>query len=348
MDETELLDLRANQRFLAEEFVRRGITVRIFDPLAEVIEAVYGEHQEYLLDIDSSLVSYPASVALANKHITKLILQEANISVARGEKFESDQMAEAKAYATKLGYPVVLKPSAGSQGDGVYSGIADEQEFDEALKSIIKLDFPHGFLVEEHFEGTVVRIFITREGAYAALCYEPASVTGDGQHTVRELVDQESERRMYPRINCLGPIELDDVARKYLGKSGLDFQSVPAAGEKIFMRLSTNVSKGGTCEDFTDDIHPSLLEIAHRVLAECYDMPYIGIDLISRDPRSSQTAESYRILEVNPRPGIGVHMAPGKGQGRNIAATIADLIFPETKKHIPAISVEASFRKIGE
>jgi cyanophycin synthetase len=49
-----------------------------------------------------------------------------------------------------------------------------------------------------------------------------------------------------------------------------------------------------------------------------------------RDISQQQAGDSYRILEINSVPGIGIHIAPGRGQPRNVAAFIVDIIFPET------------------
>ena len=43
-----------------------------------------------------------------------------------------------------------------------------------------------------------------------------------------------------------------------------------------------------------------------------------------------QTADSYRVLEINSLPGIGMHINPGKGSSRNTAGMIVDMLFPET------------------
>ena len=51
---------------------------------------------------------------------------------------------------------------------------------------------------------------------------------------------------------------------------------------------------------------------------------------MTTDIGAPQTGESYRIIEVNSLPGIGMHIAPGQGRPRNVAGYLADLIFPET------------------
>ena len=55
-----------------------------------------------------------------------------------------------------------------------------------------------------------------------------------------------------------------------------------------------------------------------------------GLDFMSSDITCEQRADSYRIFEMNSLPGIGMHIAPGRGVSRNSAAIIADMIFPET------------------
>ena len=57
---------------------------------------------------------------------------------------------------------------------------------------------------------------------------------------------------------------------------------------------------------------------------------YAGLDFMTTDISAPQDRSSYRIIEVNSLPDIGMHLAPGRGKPRNVAGMLADLIFPET------------------
>lgn len=332
IEEAQLEQLRANQRFLVRELLRRGVSVRLVDRNYELLEASFGDHKELLLDIDSSLVPYSTSIVSGNKHLTKLVLEAAGISIPRGKEFFRNQKEYALEYALELGLPVVAKPSLGVAGDQVHLNLEHLPEVEAAIDQIIYHRGEAGYVIEEFFDASEYRVFITRDGQYAVLYREPAYVIGDGEHNLIELARIESERRMNPRKNSLGPILMDEIAEKFLRKNGRTFQHVPAPGEKVQVRPNSNIGTGGVSEDYTDKAHPSVLEIAARALAAFPGMPYAGLDLMTNDITISQTSESYRIIEVNSLPGIGMHLAPGRGAPRDVARMLADMVFPETRQ----------------
>ena len=332
MEENELKALRANQYFLVREFERRGIKVSALDLENELLEARYGNHVEHLLNIDSSLMSYTASVVSGQKWVAKKILKSAGISVPAGTPFLAAEPEKALLFAARARYPLVIKPVFGIQGEEVHTGVEYAAEILPIVSGIRERHGNIPLLIEEQFEAVEYRIFVTRSGNTAVLHRDPAHVTGNGYDSIERLVETESFRRTHPRSNCLCPILLDEVVDKFLRKSGRTLQHVPAKGEKVYLRGNSNVKSGGMCEDVTDSVHASVIEIAARVLSAFPCMPYAGIDFMTRDISAAQTAADYRIIEVNSLPGIGIHMAPGKGKARNVAGWLADMIFPETER----------------
>ena len=87
---------------------------------------------------------------------------------------------------------------------------------------------------------------------------------------------------------------------------------------------------GGICEDYTDRVHPSVIEIGLEVLKAFPGLPYVGIDFMTNSIEKKQTDDSYRIIEINTVPGIHMHFRPAIGKSRNIAKYIVDMIYPET------------------
>ena len=332
MKETlRLNELRANQRFLATELISRGIEVTLFDRNNEVLEATLGNHRELLSDIDSSIMPYTASVIAGSKSLTKRLLHRAGITTPRGHYFPSEEVIEIARYANEVvGFPVVVKPSFGVQGENVFTALESVDEVYAAVQAIVNDSGPQEILVEEYFEGHEFRVFMTARGGFAALHREPAHVIGDGTHSIELLAQWESYRRAHPRKNCLCPIALDGESAHYLKRRGLSVSSVPRLGQKVYLRGSSNVKKGGIPTDVTDLIHPSVREICARTLAAIPGLPYAGIDFMCGDIRKMQEGSSYRVLEINSVPGIGIHIAPGRGRPRNVAGMIVDMIFPET------------------
>ena len=331
LDNSELLNLHTNQRLLIMEMQSRGINVEIIYKKMELIKAEYGKHIEWILDRDSSITPYSVSIVCGDKYITKKILEQNSISVPIGEKFFPNEWELSILYAKKIGFPVVVKPVFGSHGDNIYMDIENEIELEEIVKNIFVSEQKVPFIIEKQFDGKEYRVFLTKEGKYAALHREPAHVIGDGKHTILELIKIENEKRK-ERTNCLCPIAIDEITQIYMNKNNISMQDIPNEDEKVYLRHNSNVAKGGLCIDYTDKIHPSVIENCKRILETFSGLSYLGIDYMSKDIFAEQTSDMYNIVEVNTVPGIHMHMKPSEGQPRNVAKYMVDMIFPETKE----------------
>lgn len=322
--------LHTNQRLLVEELQRRKVKVSLIDQEIELLEAEYKGHKEFLLDRYSSIFPFPVTKFSSDKYLVKCMLRDNNISVPEGSLFDRTNQAAAFEYAKTLHFPIVLKPNWGSHGDHVYMNIDGISKLKKTIEIFIEENKDMPFIIEEQFEGKEYRIFITRNDDFAAVYREPAFVIGNGINTIEQLAIKESDLRMNPRTTCLCPVSIDPEVVDFLQMQNKDLNFIPDKDEKIYLRSNSNVSKGGFCEDATDIVHPDIIKIAKKVLSIFRGMPYLGIDLISKNISDKQSKNTYRIIEINSNPGFTLHMLPGKGKARNVAGYAADLIFPET------------------
>ena len=325
-----ILEMRINITYLARELDRRGAFVELLDWDHQALRVRLAGREEILCDIDSSRTPYYVAVLAGNKELAKENLRRAGISVPEGRCFRYDDRFEALEYAPALGYPVVVKPCTGTQGEQVHVGLQDVAEVMDAIEELREYCGDEPFLVERQIEGREYRILILCDGHFAVLHRDPAHVIGNGKDAIRALAEAESARRLAPPPGCLCPIALDAEAERFLKKQGLSLSSVPAAGEKVYLRGNSNLKTGGVCTDYTDRVHASAVEIAKRALAAFPGMPYAGLDFISQDITAPQTPERCSIIEVNPLPAIGPHCAPARGAPQPVAAWLANLIFPES------------------
>lgn len=340
--EKNFSELHTNQRLLLQELETRGVKIEVLVPELEIVRARYGKHVELLLDRSGSRCPYGSSIIASDKYVTKQLLLQTGLEAPRGEQFYPDQRKDALRYAEAMGFPLVLKPTNGSHGECCFTDIESIEEVEAAIDSFVLAQGPsQPFIIEEQFEGLEYRVFITKYGDFAVLHREPASVTGDGRQSIHELISSENYRRMHPRQGSLCRIVVDDQVRTHLKRQNLSLESVPEAGEKIFLRRNSNVALGGIPVDCTDDAHNSLVRIARHALAVVPGLAYAGVDIISKDVTGGQTSESYRILEINSNPGLHMHESPGEGRGQPVSKYLADVIFPETRyacrDRVPAV-----------
>src|SRR5690606_20306633 len=118
-------------------------------------------------------------------------------------------------------------------------------------------------MVERFLPGSDYRLLVVGDRLVAASRRDPPQVVGDGEHTVRELVDivNADPRRGEGHATALTKIRFDDIALGCLAVQGLAADSVPARGSRVVLRNNANLSTGGTATDVTDEVHP---EVAAR------------------------------------------------------------------------------------
>ena len=329
VDEYELSQLHTNQRLFIMEMQSRGINVDVIYKEMEIIRAEYGNHIEWILDRDSSITPYSVSIICGDKYVTKKILEQSEISVPTGEKFFPEEWKLSILYARKIGFPVVIKPVFGSHGDHIYMDIENETELEHIVTNVFVNGIKKPFIIEKQFEGKEYRVFLTKNGDYAVLHRDPASVIGDGKHTISELIEIENEKRK-ERTNSLCPIAVDEITEIYMKKNNISMDDIPEENKKVYLRHNSNIAKGGLCIDYTDKIHNSVIENCKKILETFSGLSYVGIDYMSKNIEENQTEDMYNIVEVNTVPGIHMHMRPSHGEPRNVAKYMVDLIFPET------------------
>ncbi len=112
----------------------------------------------------------------------------------------------------------------------------------------------------------------------------PGHVVGDGEHTIEELVEivNEDPRRGIGHEKVLTRLEFDHQAERLLELKGYGRESVPPAGEVVYLRSTGNLSTGGTAIDVTDVVHPDNREMAVRA-AQAIGLDVGGVDFLTTD-----------------------------------------------------------------
>ena len=339
-------NLHSNQKILIYEMLKRGISVEVLDEKFELIKASYNGHDELIYDRDSSIMPYNVSVLAGDKGITKQILQSNGISVPIGEVFNVSDYESILQTFNYFDTPVVIKPVFGSHGYDVYTDLSTEEQVKISLDKIINnRGNDIKVLIEEYFDANEYRVFVTKNKDYAVLHRDPAHVYGNGVNTIEELIKIENNRRMNPRTNALCEILVDEEMYNYMSKNGISMDYVPSKGDKVYLRPNSNVAMGGICEDYTDKVHPSVIDVGMRVLASFPGLPYVGIDYMTNSIEKEQSNDSYRIIEINTVPGVHMHYRPAVGKSQNIAKYMVDLIFPETKEKSDERGIQKSLKR---
>ena len=297
-------------------------------------------HGKYQRRIQATVTSETRHIAVeiaSDKELTNRILHDLGLPVPRQQLAYDAE--EAVAAASKLGFPVVVKPLDGNHGRGVSINLTTPEQVETAFG---KAEERSGTVIVETFQpGNDYRILVVNGKVLAVAERVPGHVTGDGVHTIEQLIEQVNSdpRRGVGHEKVLTRLELDHQAHRLLEAAGLTLESVPEEGRIVYLRSTGNLSTGGTSIDRTDAIHYDNRVMAERAV-RAVGLDVGGVDYISPDISKSYKEVGGSIVEINAAPGFRMHTSPTEGTPRDVAGPVIDLLFPPgTPYRIPIAAI---------
>lgn len=302
-----------------------------------MVQFGWGSKQRRIQAAETDLTSAISESIAQDKDLTKMLLDAAGVPVPLGRSVTTAE--DAWAAAQELGGPVVVKPRDGSQGRGVAVNIETRERVIQAFE--VAEEISSEVIVERYIPDHDFRLLVVGGALVAASRRDPPQVTGDGVHTIRQLVEQVNADplRGDGHATSLTKIRFDDIALATLKKQGFDAESVPAPGTLIFLRNNANLSTGGSATDVTDEVHP---EMAARAVsaARMIGLDICGVDVVAESVHYPLEEQNGGVVEVNAAPGLRMHLNPSFGKGRAVGeAIIANMFADGEDGRIPLVAV---------
>ena len=323
---------------LIDEAVSRDIPFIRLDRHS-LVQFGHGVHQQRIRATMTSQTSAIGVDVASDKSLTNRLLDSAGLPVPRSAVVET--VDEAVAAAKRLGYPCVVKPLDGNHGRGVHLDLRSEEAVRAAFAGALAQSRAGDVVVETYVFGNDYRCLVIG-GKVAAIAERvPASVTGDGEHTVRELVDiaNSDPRRGIGHEKVLTRIRVDAAAEELVRAQGHEMDEVLPDGTWVKLALTGNMSTGGTSIDRTIEAHPDNVEIAETA-AQIIGLDVAGIDFICPDITTPVRETGGAIVEVNAAPGFRMHTHPTEGEPQYVARPVIDSLFPAgSSARIPILAV---------
>lgn len=344
-DIQKLREIREEERLgpstgsIVEEAIKRNIPfIRLNG--RSLVQLGYGINQKRIQATVASSTSSIAVEIACDKEDTKLLLESAQIPVPKGRICVD--LEDLEAAANRIGYPLVTKPINGNHGKGATT---DLKNWDELLMGYEAAKvYSRSVIVEKFITGYDHRILVINYKFVAAAKRTPASVVGDGKHTIQELIDivNSDPRRGYGHEKVLTSIKVDKFTQQILDDKGYTLDTVLVKDYELLLKPTANISTGGTAEDITDYVHPSNVFMCERI-ARIIGLDICGIDIMAPDLSIPITENGGAILEVNAAPGFRMHLEPTEGIARNVAEPVIDMLYPPgTSARIPIIAVSGT------
>lgn len=269
-----------------------------------------------------------------NKDVSKRILEEAGIAISKGYILKYNDAPNVKMNLfNALKKPLVVKPANSLQGNNVHLNITSRYKYNKAIREIYdthskrKVDI----LVEQMFMGDEYRVLATQDKILSVIKRIAANIVGDGTSTIEELITEKNLHPIRTEMSTYKDIIIDKRIIGFLKKQGLKLSSIVKRGERVFLHPSgpLDISLGGDTIDVTDDIHPSVHEIVKVIMKSMPGLALTGIDYITKDIEAPQTADNYRIIEINASPSLDWNEFPLEGPRRRIAYEFLKIMFPK-------------------
>ncbi|MDY7083480.1 MAG: cyanophycin synthetase [Actinomycetota bacterium] len=315
---------------------RRGIPVERYDDLS-LLRLGWGNRRRLAWAAMTDQTSGVGIDIAGDKQVTRRLLTEAGVPMPEGGAART--LENALAWLKRLGGPVVVKPRRGSQGEHVALNLCTPEQVEAAFRAA-----GEDVIVERQLDGRDYRVLVVAGEVVAAAERIAAHVVGDGRSTIDELVERVNAdpRRGVGHSRVLTRVT---PVPALLERQNLTARSVPAAGRRVWLADTGNLSTGATSHDVTDDVHPEVKRLCLRVAAQL-GLDIAGIDLrlpgIGEPAPPVEAGSEVRagVIEVNAVPGLRMHLAPVRGRSRDVGDAIVRAMYPAgSDGRIPTVAI---------
>lgn len=326
--------LRTARKYLRQRGIHTGLTNALLADraMARGIELLPDEQRRLTIRVrgrvqwfngsKSNLNGLLAKRCALHKDITSRLLRSSGLNAPENAVFAASQVHRAWAWAEPI-TPVVVKPNTGGSGALVHLNITDAAEFARAFEAVERAG--EQVLVEQFVRGVEHRVLMVYGKVAAAARRVPANVIGDGRSSVVKLIEAKNRARVKSRNPTHFELVIDEITTLELARQQLELDSVPADGQQIWLRSTSNVHSGGDGVDATDELRPEEIALAERAIRAIPGLRLAGLDmLLPRDGVGSTPC----VLEVNSSPMISGHHFPWVGQERDVAGMLLDAMLP--------------------
>ena len=209
--------------------------------------------------------------------------------------------------AREIGYPVVIKPADRDRSEGVVMDVMSDKEVPAAFDAA--REWSDRTLVETRIPGVCHRLVTFQNTFVFAFTRHPKAVEGDGESTVKELVEAANQKRNKQATHVQNKVfPFDEDAMDCLREQGLTPNSIPEEDQIVLLRSVNSLDDGGHSETVTDKVHPENIWLAERI-SRHLRLESMGLDLISTDVTKPWFETGACITEVNAMPQIGENSA---------------------------------------
>lgn len=294
----------------------KGISYEYFGPFHRgmILTKKNGLHA-FIYKSATSLNNHSSRIISHSKVFTVKFLRQAGIPTS--EQYRIKTLEGLQEVFTQV-KDIVVKPADSKGGNGV-TMLPSNEELQLAFEFAKK--YSNTIIVERYIPGENYRFLVLDDKVLSIVHRDPPFIIGDGVSTIRSLVE---DKNLIEQQKGVPSIKFSAETLRVLKHQNITPKTVPTTGQKVFVRLTGNLSKGATARDITDLVPEKHKKVAIAG-AKALGLRFAGVDIICQDIYSDST-QSY-IIEINATPGLKMHYFEEIGQKRNVAEAIIDAIY---------------------
>ncbi|WP_028596444.1 hypothetical protein [Paenibacillus assamensis] len=267
-----------------------------------------------------------------NKEASNLLLERAGLPVPA--YIVVPQMCDEAEHFLHTYRNVTVKPLDASCSIGVTLGIKSVEQLAHAVQ--LAKQHSDKIMIQKYVDGNDYRVLVIAGKVVAVIGYELATVEGDGQSTIEQLIYQLNEARFlrnevceiesFPAINVQS-----NALHAHLQAQGKTIEDVVEQGERVELFSIDNIPAGEISEinrNQTSDICTANITIAVEA-AQALNIDVAGIDIRCKDITAPITIENGGILEVNALPDMSTHFLPFQGSSIDVYKAYLEYLFED-------------------
>lgn len=272
-----------------------------------------------VLDINTHL----SAVLAENKKKTSTLLQENGIPVPKFATFTHGEKATKYALDKLVDNTfIVTKPLSGSLSVGITVKPTTTLQVQEAVREAF--EGRNEIIIEEYVPGNHYRITVVDNEVIAITQRIPANVTGDGIHTLAQLIEQKNVTRLKKK---LPQIVLRVKDYQYLKSQNIHLKTIYGQDTVINLQLGCDLDIGGERVRIDRNAVPEINKDLFTRAAATLKLRFAGIDYISPDITVAYTDIHTAINEINSAPDLDVHFRDRYPADNYAAERVIEKIF---------------------
>ena len=278
-----------------------------------------------------SIDTYLNLKLVTSKTMIQKILAKGGYPIPRFKIFDISSLNKARDWMAEQQGSFVIKPSRGSGGRGITTGITNDKRLKKATVAAAASLKKESLIIEQQVKGDSYRLLYLNGKLIDVIQRCRPTVVGNGKSSIRELIaDENRQRHETGTSRSFNPLTVDLDCLFYLEDHHMNLNTVPKQGEKAMVKNVANENAQRDNFSVRARAHPYYQELGKKI-SESLSLNLIGIDIMAEDVAAPLDTQGGVINEINIPPGLHYHELIDNQQDKaDIGQQVLEFIFTKS------------------